>query len=62
MIDAIRCDRAPYIDAAAGRRALEAVLAIYQSAAQGGAVSLPMRACATTDFTGRFQKEAGKDA
>lgn len=54
MIDAIQCDRAPYVDAAAGRRALETVLAIYRSAAQGSAVTLPMDACATTDFIGRF--------
>ena len=55
MIAAIRDDRVPYVDAAAGRRALETVLAIYRSAADGQIVSLPIKDCATTDFIGRFQ-------
>ena len=54
MLEAIRDDRAPYVDAEAGKRALETVLAIYRSAADGKAVSLPLENCATTDFTGRF--------
>ena len=33
MMDAIAQDRPPYIDAKAGRRALEMILAMYQSAA-----------------------------
>lgn len=41
-------------DAEAGKRALELVLAIYQSAATGEAVKLPLSKCATTDFIGRF--------
>ena len=56
MIGAILDDRAPYVDGEAGKRALETVLAIYRSAADGRAVRLPMQNCATTDFTGRFGK------
>ena len=39
-----------------GLRALELVLAIYQSAASGKPVSLPLAQCASTDFTGRFDR------
>ena len=44
----------PYIDAKAGRRALEMILAMYQSAATGIPVKLPLKNVASTDFTGRF--------
>lgn len=54
VIDAIEHDREPYICAEAGRRALELVLAIYKSAAEGRPVKLPMKECSTTEFTGRF--------
>lgn len=54
VIDAIINDRKPYVDAKAGRDALELVLAVYKSAAEGNPVKLPLVACATTDFTGRF--------
>ncbi|HIS69398.1 MAG TPA: Gfo/Idh/MocA family oxidoreductase [Candidatus Gallacutalibacter stercoravium] len=54
VIDAIRTGRRPYIDAYAGKRALELVLAIYQAAATGQKVTLPLKQCATTDFIGRF--------
>ncbi len=54
MALAIRDDRAPYVDGAAGLRALELVLAIYQSAALRQPVKLPLADCATTDFAGRF--------
>ena len=56
MIDAIKKDRKPYIDAEAGRSALEMVLAIYQSAATGKPVKLPLHGVASTDFAGRFDK------
>lgn len=56
VIEAITDNRAPYVDARAGRRALELVLAIYQSAATGQVVKLPMEKCATVQFTGRFNK------
>lgn len=54
VIDAIKNNRRPYIDAEAGRRALELVLAIYKSAAEGQAVRLPLKSCSTMDFKGRF--------
>jgi predicted dehydrogenase len=54
MIDAIRNDREPYVNGEAGRRALELVLAIYKSAADGKAVKLPLETCSTLDFKGRF--------
>ncbi len=54
MIDAIKHDHAPYIDARAGRDALEMVLAVYQSAATGKPVKLPLGDVASTDFVGRF--------
>lgn len=56
VIDAIQNDRVPYVDARAGRRALELVLAIYQSAATGKSVKLPLDRCATTDFIERFSE------
>ncbi len=42
MIDAIQNDRAPYVDAVAGRNALEIVLAIYKSQKEGRSVKLPL--------------------
>ena len=56
MMDAIEQDRKPYVDAVAGRNALEMILAIYQSAATGKPVKLPLEHTASTDFTGRFDK------
>ncbi len=54
MIEAILKDRKPYVDAVAGRNALEMVLAIYQSASTGEPVKLPLKAVASADFTGLF--------
>ncbi|NBK25820.1 MAG: Gfo/Idh/MocA family oxidoreductase, partial [Spirochaetia bacterium] len=54
VIESIRNDRQPMVTAEDGKRALELVLAIYKSAAEGRPVKLPLEACATTDFTGRF--------
>lgn len=56
MVEAVANDRPPYIDAEAGRRALEMILAMYQSAATGMPVKLPLRDVASTDFAGRFGK------
>ncbi|MBQ8254609.1 MAG: Gfo/Idh/MocA family oxidoreductase [Clostridia bacterium] len=56
VMDAIENDRKPYIDAVAGRNALEMVLAVYQSAATGKPVKLPLVDVASTDFIGRFDK------
>jgi len=54
VMDAIRHDRKPYVDAVAGRNALEMILVIYQSAATGMPVRLPLEGVAATDFAGRF--------
>lgn len=54
VIQAIQENRPPYVDAEAGRRALELVLAIYKSAAEGCSVKLPLKRCATMDFKGMF--------
>lgn len=54
MIDAIKNKRKPYVDAEAGRRAVELVLAIYKSAAEGKPIKLPLDRCSTMDFKGRF--------
>ena len=59
MIDAIKNKRKPYIDAEAGRRAIELVLAIYKSAAEGKPVKLPLDSSKTTDFIGRFPVSKG---
>lgn len=56
MIDAIEQDRKPYVDAVAGRNALEMILAIYQSAATGKPVKLPLGNVASIDFAGRFEE------
>lgn len=54
MIDAIENDRQPYVDAVAGKNALETVLAIYKSAAEGKPVKLPLTDCNTVDFMEMF--------
>lgn len=56
VVDAVREKRPPAIDGRAGRRALELVLAIYKSAAEGRPVRLPLRECSTMDFKGRFDE------
>ncbi|WP_300383391.1 Gfo/Idh/MocA family oxidoreductase [Clostridium sp.] len=56
VIDAIKNDKEPYVTAEDGRRALELVLAIYKSAAEGKNVKLPLDKCSTMDFKGRFDQ------
>jgi len=56
VMEAIEKDRKPYVDAVAGRNALEMILAIYQSAATGQPVKLPLKGVASTDFAGRFDR------
>lgn len=56
VIEAILNDREPYVNGEAGKRALELVLAIYKSAAEGKAVKLPLKECSTMEFVGRFQE------
>jgi len=57
MIDAIKNNRKPYIDAVAGRNAVEMILAIYKSAETGLPVKLPLADVSSTDFIGRFNHE-----
>lgn len=56
VADAILNNRTPYVDAVAGRNALECVLAIYKSAFEGKAVVLPLDKCAGKDFEGMYDK------
>lgn len=54
MIQAIEMDRKPYVDAYAGRRALEMVLAIYKSQKTGEVVEFPLTRFASIDMQGEF--------
>lgn len=54
VIAAIAEHRQPYVDAYAGRRALELILAIYESAAGGQPVKLPLKKGSTLDYQERF--------
>lgn len=54
VIRAIQNNEEPYVDAAAGKRALELVLAIYESAATGKTIRLPMQEGDTMRYQGRF--------
>ena len=54
MMEAIEKDRPPYVDAYAGRRALEMVLAIYKSQKTGEVVYFPVEGFATVDMQGEF--------
>lgn len=54
VIHAIEIHGKPLVDAEAGKRALELVLAIYKSAAEGKPVKLPLSNEASIDFSGRF--------
>ncbi len=54
MIDAIQNDRQPYVDAKAGKNALELVLSIYKSQKEEKAVKLPLENFASIDMMGEF--------
>lgn len=54
VIDAIKNDRKPYVDAVAGRNALEVVLSIYKSQKTGEAVKYPLTDFASVDMNGEF--------
>ncbi len=56
VIDAIKNDRTPYVDAYAGRNALEVVLAIYKSQKTGSPVKLPLEGFASNEMMGEFKK------
>lgn len=57
VIDAIKNDRAPYVDAEAGMRALEFILAVYKSRKEGKPVSLPLDDFSSLDMVGTFDKK-----
>ena len=54
VIDAIHEKRQPYVDAVAGRNALELVLAIYKSSKEGIPVRLPLNEFSSLDMAGTF--------
>lgn len=54
VMDAIENDRKPYVDAVAGRNALEMILSIYKSQKTGQPVKLPLEKFASTDMMGEF--------
>ena len=54
VVDAIKNDRTPYVDAVAGRNALEIVLAIYKSMKTGSPVQLPLKDFSSTEMRGTF--------
>lgn len=54
VIDAIKTGRKPYVDAVAGRNALELVLAIYKSQKEGVPVKLPLKDFKSLDMQGEF--------
>lgn len=56
VIKAINTNTKPLVDAEAGMKALELILAIYQSAATRKPVKLPLGDVGSIDFTGRFDK------
>lgn len=54
VIDAIKNNRIPYVDAVAGRDALEMVLAIYKSQKTGMPVELPLDNFSSIEMEGEF--------
>ncbi len=56
VASAIKEDRAPYVDAEAGKTALQAVLAVYKSAYEGKAIDLPLKNTAGKDFEDMFKR------
>ena len=54
MIDAIEKDREPYVNAIAGKNALEIVLAIYKSQRTGMPVRFPLKGFSSLDMRGEF--------
>lgn len=54
VINAIKEDKVPYVDAKAGKNALELVLAIYKSQKEGKAVRLPLSSFSSEDMVGEF--------
>lgn len=57
MMDAIQNGRQPLVNGEAGKRAMELILAIYQSASEKMPVRLPLLRGKTLDYIGRFENE-----
>ena len=57
VIDSIENNHTPYVDAEAGRNALEVILAIYKSMKTGEVIRLPLDDFASTDMEGTFDYE-----
>lgn len=57
VADAIKENREPYVNAAAGKKALEAILAIYKSSKTKMPVELPLENLAGKDFEGMFDND-----
>lgn len=55
VVDAIKNNRTPYVDAVAGRNALEVVLSIYKSQKLGKSIKLPLEDFASIDMAGEFE-------
>lgn len=55
VVDAIENDRKPYVDAVAGRNALELVLSIYKSQKTGDVVKYPLENFSSIDMKGEFK-------
>lgn len=56
MIDSIENNRKPYVDAIAGRNALEMILAIYKSQLTGKPIKFPLEGFSTSEMVGLFEK------
>ena len=54
VIDSIKNDRRPYVDAKAGKDALETVLAIYKSQKEGKPIKFPLDEFSSIDMKGEF--------
>lgn len=57
VINAIKENREPYVNAEAGMRAIELVLAIYKSAYENTRIKFPVENIETVDFINSFQKK-----
>ncbi len=57
MIDAILNHRQPLVNGEEGKKALELILAIYQSSFQRKPIKLPLSKASTIDFKGQFRNE-----
>ncbi|NLY37459.1 MAG: Gfo/Idh/MocA family oxidoreductase [Tissierellia bacterium] len=56
VIEAIINDRDPYVTAVDGRNALELIIAIHKSSAEGKIIKLPIKKGSTKDFKGMFDR------